>query len=827
MRISHMFRRAQATALVLPLVVAGGAGLSRAASASPTALFTSATGSGRACSAARPCTVDTALADARPGTKVLMSEGEYGVLRIAVGRRGAGALRGVQLQPRTPASQPGVHLRGLVVSAAGVGVSRLSIGYGGVQVTSPASDVALDHLIVTGTGTAPGRPLIDLQGSGTLLRSSTVVGYGGPDLVRVGGGDRPVTGVRLTDNHVTMLPSPHSGAVTTCVLVARGTHRIYLGGSTINGCPAGDVVLDARGGPIGGVTVVNNVLSTCQPTLRTCAAGGGLRLLRGRDPMSLTDIRIISNTVDGVVALPAIGLTCRIEGNILGDLWVGSDRLPQCVRHNLVMVRPAGLQADSSNRVGDPRWIDRTGLDYRLGAGSAASSIGGSVDMATDISARKRVLPVSAGAYEAEASPRAGRTATPSAPMRTADAPRTVSTAPSASTSPPDLTVASSAPTLTTTEPAGAPDGLPTKNAADPRAANPATTAPSPQPTQGPVATASLMPDVATTGVPLGLTVPATAYRFWGESVHDARPLEPLRTASAVGLRPDANGLAYAPNAAIALTYDHVDFTNVKLVVPAAVTSVTFSKCLFRTTDPSLSLDRARGANLVQILGANTAVTFQDCTLQGDTPDPHYACQLFLSVPGGNTSRGGITFLRNNISGFSTGLSIGDYAHFLYRGNYVHDLVIDKHFDSGDFTNSNVWTHVDGLQIGATHHVGTGEVSDNVLMAFSATTRIASAAIQIGQMTGPGSASIDTVSFQNNYLDGGAYVVGANLNTPVDVTGALTFLDNHVGLHFAYGVDGGGSVHSLATAWSGNTYQDSGMAGSDRPMQVVHGQPIS
>ena len=808
MRHSETFRRAKAAVLVMALMMVGSAGLSQAATASPNALFVSASGSGQACSMARPCTADTALSVARPMTRVLMAGGAYGVLHIAVGRRGAGALRGVQLQPRTPGSQLGIYVRGLVVTAAGVGVSRLAIGNGGVQVTSGANDVVLDHVTVTGTGTGTGQPLVDLQGSGTLFQSSTVSGDGATDLIRVGGGTRLVSGVRLTGDQVSMLPSARSRATTACVLVGRGTSGVNLVGSTVTGCPAGNVVLDAREGSIANVNVVNNVLSSCQPSVRTCAAGGGLRLVRGRDPLSLNGINITANTVDGAVTLPTIGSACRIEANILGMLQLSSGTLPQCVRHNLVTVRPAAVQVGSTNRIGDPRWIDRTGLDYRLGDGSAALSVGGSVDMATDIRARKRVVPGTAGAYEADAASSAADSSTPRAPTSPP------SEAPAASTPSPDPTTSDTIPNST-----------PTSDPAKP-ATNPVTTA-SPHPLPSPVASASPLPNVATTGVPLGLTVPATDSHFWGEGVYDARPIEPLRSAVAAGLHPDANGLAYAPNEVVALSYDHVDFTNVKVVVPAAVTSVTFSKCLFRTTNAAFSLDRALGAALVQILGAKTAVTFEDCTLQGDTPDPHYACQTFLSVPSGNTSDGGVTFLRNNISGFSTALSVGDFAHFLYRGNYVHDLVIDKHRDSGSYTNSSVWAHVDGLQIGATHHVGVGEVSGNVLIAFSATNHIASAAIQIGQMAGPGFATIDSIIFRDNYLDGGAYIVGANLNTPVTVTGSLALVNNHIGLHFAYGLDSGGTIHSLATAWSGNTYQDSGMAGSNRPVKVIAGDTIN
>jgi hypothetical protein len=335
-------------------------------------------------------------------------------------------------------------------------------------------------------------------------------------------------------------------------------------------------------------------------------------------------------------------------------------------------------------------------------------------------------------------------------------------------------------------------------------------------------------PNVGNTGVARGESVPPSAYGFLGEGVTDTRPLDQLIPATSAGFRPDANGLAYAPNVAGPLSYDRVDFTNVKLVIPAAVTSVSFSKCLFRTTDPSMSLNRAQGANLVQVLGASTAVSFTDCTLSGATPDPRLAAQLFLSTPNGNSSAGGVTFVRNNISGFSTGLSIGGFQRFNFDSNYVHDLVINKHADSASgYTNPGNWTHVDGLQIGATNSVGTGKVINNVLIAFSATNQIASAAIQIGQMSGPGTATIGNVVFDGNHLDGGAYIVGANTATPIAVATGLHFTNNKFGLHYAYGIDSGNTVHALATTWSGNTYAESGSAGTHSPVTVRAGQLIA
>lgn len=336
-------------------------------------------------------------------------------------------------------------------------------------------------------------------------------------------------------------------------------------------------------------------------------------------------------------------------------------------------------------------------------------------------------------------------------------------------------------------------------------------------------------PNVATTGVPQNASIAVSNYYFLGEGITDGRPIEPLTPATPgnTGMSaPDNTGLVYLPNAAVDLLFDHIDFTNLKLVVPAAVKSVTFTKCLFQTTDPGLSLNRAQGAWLVQVLGAATKITITDNTLKGATPDPNYAVQLFLSTPSGNNSVGGVTFIRNNLSGFSTALSLGAFDSFLFDSNYVHDLVIDKHADVAPYTNSAVWTHIDGFQIGYTNYVGTGRVTNNNLNGFSATNQIATGPLQVGQMAGPGTATITSFVFDGNYLDGGSYMVGANLNTPIMVAQKFEFTNNKFGLNYAYGVDGANSIHSLATLWSGNTFYKTGTAQTNRPIQVTAGQAI-
>lgn len=337
------------------------------------------------------------------------------------------------------------------------------------------------------------------------------------------------------------------------------------------------------------------------------------------------------------------------------------------------------------------------------------------------------------------------------------------------------------------------------------------------------------MPTVQNTGVPLGFSVPTSQHAYFGEGLTDTRPVEALTPASSTSVPgwtpPDAHGIAYLSNSAPTQSYDHVDFTNVKLVVPASVLSVEFTKCRFRTTEPALSLNRAQGGSLVQVLGTATAVTFIDCSLDGSTPNANFAVQNFLSMPDGNTSPAGVTYRRNNISGFSTLLSVGSWRTFLFDANYCHDAVIDKHHDVAPYTNATLWAHVDGLQIGAANHVGTGRVTNNVLLAFSATNQIASGPLQIGQMAGPAPAQIDSFVFDGNFLDGGSYIVGANLGTAIQVNKRFEITNNKIGLGYIFGIDGGETVHRLATLWLGNTYAKSGTVGRSA-LSVYAGQSI-
>ena len=337
------------------------------------------------------------------------------------------------------------------------------------------------------------------------------------------------------------------------------------------------------------------------------------------------------------------------------------------------------------------------------------------------------------------------------------------------------------------------------------------------------------IPTVQNTGIPMGLSQGTSTFAFLGEGLTDSRPTESLAAATPTnsGITvPDASGLSYLPNTATHQTFDHLDFTNIKLVVPAAVLSVTFTKCWFRATNPAFSANWAAGAMLVQVLGASTAVTFKDCNLDGSLPDPNFAVQNFLSSPSGNTSGGGITMLRNNIRGFSTALSIGAFSTFLFDSNYVHDLVINKSADVPPYTNSGVWAHIDGCQIGATNTVGTGRVVNNNLIAWSAINQISSGPLQVGQMAGPAPASILDVVFDGNYMDGASYMVGANTNTAISVTTRFELINTKFGLNYAYGIDGANTIHSIATRWAGNTYYKSGMAGTNRPIAVTAGQAV-
>ena len=352
------------------------------------------------------------------------------------------------------------------------------------------------------------------------------------------------------------------------------------------------------------------------------------------------------------------------------------------------------------------------------------------------------------------------------------------------------------------------------------------TPAPLPLPTIVPI---PAYPNVANTGVPRNLSITATAFNFLGEGLTDTRQVEALvkATPANTGMSaPDSQGVAYLPNAAIDIAFDHMDFTNLVLVVPSAVHSITFTKCLFQTTDPSLSANRARGAFLVQVLGASTTVTLIDNSLSGATPDPHFAVQNFLSTPIGNNTAGGVTFLRNNITGFSTALSLGAFENFLYDSNYVHDLVINKSNDVSPYTNSGVWAHIDGFQIGYTNYVGSGKVRNNNLIAWSASNQISSGPLQVGQMAGPGTARITSFIFDGNYLDGGSYMVGANTNTPISVTQNFEFTNNKFGLNYAYGADGANTIHGLSTLWAGNTFYKTGVAQTNRPIYVTAGQLI-
>lgn len=341
-----------------------------------------------------------------------------------------------------------------------------------------------------------------------------------------------------------------------------------------------------------------------------------------------------------------------------------------------------------------------------------------------------------------------------------------------------------------------------------------------------------VMPTVQNTGIPLGLSVPTTQYGYFGEGLTDSRPIETLvaaTTTTVPGMSvPDANNTVYLPNTATNQVYDHIDFTNFEVVVGANALSVTFTKCKFGTTNDAWSLTRAQGAHLFQNLGANTAVTFQDCSLDGSTPNVNYACQNMVSNPSGNTSAGGVTFLRNNIRGFSTLTSVGPYTNFLIADNYCHDPVIDKHNDVTPYTNSGVWAHVDGFQIGAVNALGTGIVRNNTLLAYSAAVRTATGPLQVGQMAGPAPATITSFVFTGNWCDGGGYICGANLGTAIVIAngGKFEFTNNKIGLGYQYGIDSGGTIHSIATLWSGNTYVKTGMAGLNTPVAVTAGQVI-
>lgn len=338
------------------------------------------------------------------------------------------------------------------------------------------------------------------------------------------------------------------------------------------------------------------------------------------------------------------------------------------------------------------------------------------------------------------------------------------------------------------------------------------------------------MPTVANTGVPQGLSIPTTQYGYFGEGVTDTRPVEALTVATPTTVpgmsAPDANGICYLPNNTSPQIYDHIDFTNLVLIVGSGVPSIVFNKCKFATTDPALSLNRAQGNLLIQFLGANTAITIRDCSADGSLPDPNFAIAHFLSLPSGNTSAGGVTILRNNVKGFSTLLDLGAWTTFSITDNYCHDPVIDKHSDVSPYTNSAVWAHVDGFQIGASNTVGTGVVRNNVLLAFSVTVRGSTGPLQVGQMAGPAPATITSFVFDGNWLDGGSYVVGANLNTAISVLTRFEVTNNHVGLDYQYGIDGGNTVHSLATLWAGNTYAKTGQAGRNTPVAVTAGQLI-
>lgn len=185
--------------------------------------------------------------------------------------------------------------------------------------------------------------------------------------------------------------------------------------------------------------------------------------------------------------------------------------------------------------------------------------------------------------------------------------------------------------------------------------------------------------------------------------------------------------------------------------------------------------------------------TIEDTTIAPATPG-HQLQVGIKDLTGSST----LTILRNDISGWSTGIQV---SRGLVEDNYVHDPV----YRAGDHTN--------GFTDDGGRYDGTMIVRHNTFL----NTQDQADAISFFEDFG----YVQNVVVENNLIAGGSYSLYAGHNDGGPATNHIVITGNHFSTrYFSLGGTFGPACcfdHGVGNVWSGNVWQDGAHAG-----QPVH-----
>lgn len=309
-------------------------------------------GSGSACSAAEPCSVDHAITSSESGgsTTIVMQSGDYGDLTLSTGTSGV---------TMTPASGAHPRIEKLDLERPGTTWRNVTVT-GGVYIGKTANATTLDRVHVDGSG-------VFVHAAHVNIRSSTIENGTSIDGIQLGGA-RDVT---IENSTVRDFGEGADSQVHTDCVQLFDSQDIVLRGNYLGRCDNASLIFSPGGGTGNrDVTVEGNQIQGCPVKSPRCSQGTALDLRA-----NATDVTVRNNTIlDGSVMVEASpGLV--FDRNIVG--YASNCAMPMTnsvvIAWNTGICRQPALLGHDGNRSGEVRVKDRARGDLALVDASQAT----------------------------------------------------------------------------------------------------------------------------------------------------------------------------------------------------------------------------------------------------------------------------------------------------------------------------------------------------------------------------------------------------------------------------------------------------------------------
>jgi hypothetical protein len=356
-------RRAIGTLALLATLVLGGCTLlpqgtpsggsssgspSSGAAVSGSALQVSPHGTG-SCGASSPCSLQTALDKAGPGSTIALAGGDYGDVTLKNGAHLAGAKSNVTVRPAGSAVPSFGRLTSEVPHVTWEGVRVTVVWY----LNPPASGSRLEKVHLDGGG-------LFLRTSDATVAHSLFEKGSSIDGIQVGGAKNAL----IEDNTVRDYNQlRNNGLHADCIQVFDSTDVTIRGNRLSNCYNSGLIVSVGRGTGTDGLTVESNFIQGCIQKTPECGGGSTTDL---REPTA-KNLTIVNNTlVNGSVRVAEQpGLV--FDRNIVQ--YVSTCDAPMTnsivLSWNTRMCKTPSMIGTDGNRTGQVAFVDQDGGDLR------------------------------------------------------------------------------------------------------------------------------------------------------------------------------------------------------------------------------------------------------------------------------------------------------------------------------------------------------------------------------------------------------------------------------------------------------------------------------